>query len=95
MLLNGLCPKCGSRSVRRSAGARPDGAEVPTPTGQATVPDDGVLPGDPALAPPPFGPAPVARYECDVCGYAEEWVESAADLAVIRWLVGAPPAPPP
>ena len=41
--------------------------------------------GRPA-GPPPFGPAAGTRYECRRCGYAEEWVESPADLAAVRRL---------
>jgi hypothetical protein len=41
--------------------------------------------------PPPYGPAAVTRYACGVCGRTEEWVESLADLVVIRLLLPGPP----
>jgi hypothetical protein len=41
---------------------------------------------DSKAAPAPFGPAEVVLYQCDLCGYSEEWIESAFDLDKIRIL---------
>lgn len=40
-----------------------------------------------------FSAVPVARYVCATCGFCEDWVDSAEDLArlVKRWGVSAGP----
>jgi hypothetical protein len=54
--------------------------------------DDGVRPVPGGR---PYGPAVVTRYACPKCGYAEEWIDSAADLAVVCRALGLTASPEP
>jgi hypothetical protein len=80
-------------TVRRSAGRRPKDWTGTTPRPEATVAtaEDSRLDAD---SPPPFGPAPVTRYACDVCGNVEEWIDEESDLTLIRLLAADPRARP-
>jgi hypothetical protein len=90
VLREGSCPECGAGVVRRTAGSRPADwlGSAPTALSEGTVPDLGPPSYDDP--PPPYGPAAVTRYACAVCGRTEEWVESPADLVVIRLLLPGP-----
>jgi hypothetical protein len=59
------------------------------------------VPAEPGGGPAAAGPVGVlngvamTRFVCCGCGYSEEWVEAAADLAAVKERYGTPPGRPP
>lgn len=73
MKQKGVCPKCGSRQLLR----------VPDHPGRYAS-GNNIYTTTFTLT----GKVPVIRYVCLDCGYVENWVDNAADLAKLRRAFG-------
>jgi hypothetical protein len=85
----GHCPHCCMHTIRRYTRFGPaSSSSTMLDLAQTATHIDRIIPTvvDSKAIPAPFGPAEVVLYQCDLCGYSEEWIESASDLDKIRIL---------